>query len=203
MTIRTPAALLPLAIILFACSDGDPTGPEAADVSRPRWAKLGRSCASDAPAPSLPESARGSLPPPGMDLNAEWAAIARRTPGGLGGYFIEDGRPTLYLLDPSKVEDAAKALRAEGIPLPRSVAVKQGRWDFAQLYDWYRYLNRHLWAVEGVSFSDIQEARNRLEYGAIDEPTRVKMENILADLDVPCFLVAIEIREYAVLTSMP
>ncbi|MQA90186.1 MAG: hypothetical protein GEU90_08120 [Gemmatimonas sp.] len=85
-----------------------------------------------------------------------------------------------------------------------SVAVKQGRWDFAQLYDWYRYLNQHLWPVEGLSFSDIQEARNRLEYGAIDEPTRVEVENILADLDVPCFLVAIEIREYAVpLASVP
>lgn len=201
MTTRTFAALIPLASILFACSVDEATGPEAADVPRSRWASLGWPCPSDAPAPSLPQSARESLPPPGTDLNAEWAAIARRTPGGWGGYFIDNGKPTVYLLEPSKLEDAAEALRAEGIPVPPSVAVKQGRWDFAQLYDWYRYLNRHLWPVEGVSFSDIQEARNRLEYGAIDEPTRAKMEDILADLDVPCFLVAIEIQEYAVILA--
>lgn len=122
----------------------------------------------------------------------------------LSGYFIDDGTPTLYLLEPSKLEEAAEALRAEGIPVPSTVVVKQGRWDFAQLYEWYRHLNPHLWAVEGVVSSDIQESRNRLEYGVIDEPTRVKMEKILAGLDVPCFLVAIEIRDYPViLASVP
>lgn len=144
------------------------------------------------------------MPRPGADLNAEWAAIARRTRGGWGGYFIDDGTPTLYLLEPSKLEEAAEALRAEGIPVASTVVVKQGRWDFTELYDWYRYLNPHLWAVEGVVSSDIQESRNRLEYGVIDEPTRVKMEKILAGLDVPCFLVAIEIQDYPViLASVP
>jgi hypothetical protein len=185
--------------ILAACSA--PAGPETpgdGQASQARWADLGRDCPANTAAPSLSAAARDSLPSPGWDLNAQWAAIALRAPGGWGGYFIDDGVPTIYLLDPSQAQSAAAFLRTEGIPVPSSVAARQGRWGFAQLFDWYRYLNRYIWTVEGVSSSDIQEARNRLEYGVIDEPTRVRVEQVLSVLDIPCFLVALEIRGYAV-----
>jgi len=78
------------------------------------------------------------------------------------------------------------------------VRVKKGRWDFAQLHAWYRYLAPHIWGGDGLSFSDIQEARNRLEYGVIDEASRRRLEQTVAALGVPCFLIAIEIRSRAV-----
>lgn len=148
----------------------------------------------------LAEAARDSLPPAGGDLNADWADLARRAPGGWGGYFLDDGEPTMYMLDTSQVDAAVAVLRAEGLPIDSPVVARQGRWDFAQLYDWYRYLNRFIWAVDGVSSSDIQEARNRLEYGVIDDATWARVEHVLGDLDVdvPCFLVALEIQPYAV-----
>jgi hypothetical protein len=116
---------------------------------------------------------------------------------GWGGFFLENGVPTIYLIDAALKEAAIAVLATEGFPLSSSARVKQGRWDFAQLYDWYRYLALHISAVDGMSFSDIQEARNRIEYGVIDEPTRVRLEKTLAALEVPCFLVAIEIRPRA------
>jgi hypothetical protein len=114
-------------------------------------------------------------------------------PGGWGGFFLENGVPTIYLVVPARKDAAVAVLRTEGLPVTSSTRVKQGRWDFAQLYDWYRYLLPHI-RVEGLSTGDIQESRNRLEFGVIDEAARARLERTLAGLGVPCFLIAIGIR---------
>jgi hypothetical protein len=188
--------------VAVAVGCGSPSAPSADARSEARWASLGRICPDDAPAPSLSADARESVPLPlsrEPDANARWAALAGRVPGGWGGFFLENGVPTIYLVDPALKEAAIAVLTTEGFPVTSSTRVKQGRWDFAQLYDWYRYLARHIQAVDGMSFSDVQEARNRIEYGVIDEATRARLEQTLAALDIPCFLVAIEIRARAVL----
>jgi len=187
--------------IAIAQGCSGPTGPGTDQQPEPRWASLGRACSADAPAPSLSVAARDSLPPAPSaewDLNARWAALAADVPGGWGGFFLEKGAPTIYLVDPAEKDAAVPVLAAAGFPVTSSVRVKKGRWDFAQLYDWYRYLAPHIWGGDGLSFSDIQEARNRLEYGVIDEASRRRLEQTLAALDVPCFLIAIEIRSRAV-----
>jgi hypothetical protein len=139
---------------------------------------------------------REALPPGGWDTNAELAALAARIPGGWGGVFLENGRPTHLLTDLSKRDQALAALRSEGRAVSPSVVFKQGRWDFGQLYDWYRYLQDEVYAVGGISFSDINERSNRLEYGAVDERTRLRVELTLSRLDLPCFLVAVAIKGY-------
>jgi hypothetical protein len=48
-----------------------------------------------------------------------------------------------------------------------------------------------------VSVSDINEARNRIEYSVTSEAERAKLEQALSDLDIPCFLVAIDIQGFA------
>jgi hypothetical protein len=185
---------------LAACSmptDNELPPPLPLPASTAVWADLGRECAPDAPVWTVSAAALDSTPVLFRDTNFAWADIARRAPGGWGGYFVDRGMGTAYFVDPSQREAANAFFRSEGIHIPSAQVAKQGRWDFAQMYDWYRYLRRHVW-VPGTSFSDIQEARNRLEYGAIDEPTRVRMEEVLAALEIPCFLVAIEIRPYAI-----
>lgn len=157
-----------------------------------QWADVGRDCPVNAPAYDIPADARGSLPPGGFD--GIWADLARRAPGGWGGVFLVDGVFTMYMLDPSQKQAALNFLRSEDfpIPIPNSVVVRQGRWDFAQMFDWARYLRSSVYhGVEGVWFADIQEARNRLEYGVVDEPTRRRVEEVLTALEVPCFLVAL------------
>jgi hypothetical protein len=169
------------------------SGAVAQSPDDPRWADLGRACAADAPAPSLSEASRDSIPAVSWLREEGWAEVARRTPGGWGGYFLDDGRPTMYLKDPSQRDAALASLASQGISLGNAV-VLQGRWDFAQLNDWYRYLFQHMSLVESLSMTDIQEAANRLEYGVTSETARRQMEEILAALEVPCFLVAIGIR---------
>lgn len=76
--------------------------------------------------------------------------------------------------------------------LPDAV-VEQGRWDFAQLFDWYRYVNRHAWQEPELTMSDIQESQNRIQYGVATEAARERLTRVLQGLELPCFLVAIGI----------
>ena len=162
------------------------------------WASLGRPCPATEVARSLSPIARDSLTSPvAVTVDDRWAAIARRVPGGWGGFFYESGRPTIYLVDPTQRDAAYAALQAEGIPA-MSAHVKTGHWDFAQMYDWYRYLSPHIWSIEGVHQSDIQESANRLEYTVLDQATRDEVDRVLTELMIPCFLVATRVGPMAV-----
>ena len=129
--------------------------------------------------------------------NEEWAAIAREVPGGWGGFFVERDTLWVYLTDPSQREVALAALAgrrgATGFDVDvRQARVRPGRWDFAQLDEWYLYLAPHVQGL-GIRESDIQEARNRIEYSVVDTAARTRVERVLAKVDVPCFLVAIDV----------
>jgi len=63
------------------------------------------------------------------------------------------------------------------------------RWDFAQLFDWYRYLLPHLHAVPGVYMSDIDESENRIVVGAITPDVQRQVLKRAADRGAPCGLV--------------
>ncbi len=188
-----------LALAITACSS--PAEPTSQEIPVLWWADVGKPCPVDAPAPSLPDSLQVHWTSARPNMDDRWAGIARRTPGGWGGYFIDDGRWTMYLTDPTQAEAAVDALRAAGMPVGYGYVVRQGRWDFAQMYDWYRYLSSHVSAVEGRTFSDIQEARNRLEYGVVDDDARAELEGVLSGLDVPCHLVAIQRTGHWILDS--
>ncbi len=187
---RTSSTVWPAAVaLLAACSPVD-----VDDLRDARWAELGRPCPVDAPATLLSEERRDALPPFEANLNGRWADLALRAPGGVGGYFIGEAGPTMYLTDTTQLQAAAAFLRDEGVPVAEGVVALQGRWDFAQLYDWYRYLNRHILPLDGTSLADVNEATNRLEYGAVDESARTEIEETLIGLGiVPCFLVTIEL----------
>lgn len=183
----TPAiAVVAMALAVVACEA--PTQLSASD-SQP-WADLGKACPPGAPAYGAPEQADVEGAP---TRNRLWAGIARDVPGGWGGIFGEDGVLTMYMVDPSQREEAIEALsgRLEGFSNLSSVRVKQGRWDFAQLWDWFRYISPHVWAVEGVTKAVILEAENRVEYGAMNEDVRTQVNEVLAGLDLPCFLVSV------------
>jgi hypothetical protein len=88
-----------------------------------------------------------------------------------------------------------KALVAGGvIPKTAGARVRRGRWDFAQLYDWHRYITLHikLPGTDVVAWG-IDERQNRLYFGVRDEPARSRFEHALARLHLPCFLVSLEV----------
>src|SRR2546429_1392834 len=166
----------------------------------PRWARLGQSCPADAPAVEVPVTLRDSVR--GLwasfrDDDDRWADLAREVPGGFAGMMLEGGL-VVFLVDTTQRDAALAALAArrglEGRD-PKRVRVRKVRWNFAQLYDWYRYLNLHVWSDSGVVTSDIDEAENRITYGVMGESGRRRLERRLAALRprLPCFLVAVEV----------
>ena len=116
-----------------------------------------------------------------------------------GGAFLDNGVMTMYLTDTTERLDALAALNRLGVDghaWGPDVQVRKGRWNFVQLYHWYRYINQHLGNV-ALSGSDIDQARNRLLYFVPTDGDKRKLEARLSALGVPCFLVAVEIRPYA------
>lgn len=189
-----------LAVASLAACSNNPLEPASAfDPPTLRWANLAKACTADAPATSLPADLAATLPTGTFKTIDDRAAeLAREIPGGWGGYaYIEHDHYNMFLVDPSQKKAALAALASRGIPPDDYIEVHQGRWDFGQLYDWYRYLGPRVLPGIKVSSTDIQEARNRIEYSVINEAERTKLEQALSDLDIPCFLVAINIQGYA------
>ncbi len=109
-----------------------------------------------------------------------------------------EGGLVVFLVDTTQRDAALAALATRGgleSRDPKRVRVRKVRWNFAQLYDWYRYLGLHVWSASGLVTSDIDEAQNSITYGVKDEPSRRCLERLLAQLGphLPCFLVAIEV----------
>ncbi len=134
-------------------------------------------------------------------IDDRWAAIARQVPGGWGGFLLDSkGRPTVYLVHPEMRQEALAALYAEEVGLPlydvRTAQVWQGRWDFAQLYDWYRYINARIGTPDGLYSRDIDEGRNRLTYG-VDSTAKAGLQSLLETLGLPCDLVNISVESPA------
>lgn len=193
-----------------AVSDS-PAHPPVLDPADPAWADLGKSCPSDAPAYSLPAAKQDSIyliDPRRQDRDDELAEITRLVPGGFGGLYYERGSGreqgplTVVLVDPTQRTAALETLGrifagtgwARAVPELPGAAIRKGRWDFAQLRDWRRYLDRHVFQAGRITTADIDEGSNRLTYGVADEATREQVIHVLQQLDLPCFLVAVEIQ---------
>ena len=132
-----------------------------------------------------------SSPRNGLRPYNRWTAAARQVPGGFGGLFSDNSVHSVYLVDPSQQVEATQALLAFDVDMTLA-RVKQGRWDFAQLFDWYFFINSQ---PGGFSSSDIDAVRNRLVYGVPDEEMQSKI-TFLGSLDLPCDLVMLEVREW-------
>ena len=105
----------------------------------------------------------------------------------------------MYLTDTSRRSEALASLnerRVDGRAWGADLRIRQGRWSYAQLYDWYRYLNQRVGNVS-ISGTDIDQAHNLLLYAVTNESAKRVLEARLSTLAVPCYLVAVEIRPYA------
>lgn len=164
-----------------------------------RWADVGKVCTANSPVTELPPTLRGSRGNPfdaGASRRDQWAEraeLARKVPGGWGG--LTRGRDGLgiYLVDTTKRVAAIKALNEQGFPYAMNIVdVKAGRWDYIQMYDWFRYINTHLHDVRVAGWS-LDEGRNRLWYAVEDKDSALKLEQQLVSLNAPCWLVFIEV----------
>ena len=183
-------ALAAVASVLWACAD--PTAPLEPTFAYTCDPTLGpnRTQARLQPLRTRTRTLRSS--------DQVFADITRKVPGGWGGYFFdfEDGTYTTYLVDPSKAVEATAALLELGIHI-RQARVKQGLWDFAQLYDWQLYIYAESGAPQYIS-TNIDQALNRVVFGVKDVATGDSLATFFSSLVLPCDLLVIELASIMV-----
>lgn len=200
---RTTLTLPLVALTLLGAACSSATSPDAAPE---RAASVGPAGVCEGPATSLPPQLAAALPAVGGARTPDdrWAELARRVPGGFAGVMYDAppegapprtmGRPVLMLVDPSRAAEAKTALAPHLAGFDVAGAdVRAVRWDFAQLYDWYRHLNAVVWQEPGVTMSDIDESANRIVYGAADEAARGRIAQRVTSRSLACDLVLVRI----------
>jgi hypothetical protein len=149
---------------------------------------------------SEPPLSPTDLAPPTGDLRADvpdQLAIAREIPA-FGGLFIaEDGVATVYLTD-AEARPAVEA-RLEGFMRGRGEAasalrVVPARFNYLALDGWFRGV-APLHGVDGVVFSDLDEARNRVVVGVEHGAARMAAEAALGALGVPRDAIEFQVTE--------
>ncbi len=206
------AGLLPLAAtsLLGACGPEGPSGPATPagrPAARPAAARV---AACDGPAFVLPAALAAALPPlpdaadpaPRATIDDRMAALSRRVPGGFAGVFYDGDQPVLLLTAPAQAAEAKRALAPALASFPvADAAVRQARWDYGPLYDWYRHLRGQGVAAgnHDVISTDLDESENRLHFGVPDAAARDRLAARLTALGVPCDLVLVSIEPIPVL----
>jgi len=126
----------------------------------------------------------------------QWADLATTVPGGFAGAFYDSAHtPILMLTDPAQAAAAKQALAGHLGFLPQYATVRQARWNFAQLVDWFNYIVPRL----GVPVTaDKDEAINRIHFGVTSVEARDRVVAALAQLPLPCDLVVVDLNGFVV-----
>lgn len=142
--------VLSLVLALAACdSPPDPTAPG----SDPSGASLSS---------TMTEVSQEPVP--------EHKAVAQVVPG-FGGYFLENGVPTVYLTDASQrplAEQALAGFLADRGFTASDLQVRQAAYSYLELDAWYEQAWPKALGVEGAVYTDIAEGDNHLRFGALD-----------------------------------
>lgn len=178
---------------------GGHRAPEVESPPRWRWADVGKVCTPSSPAYPLPDSLRDTSAHPfrwahGNDYEDK-ANLTQDIPGGFGGIGHREVHPRtiVYLLDTTKLADAIPALVSKGLlPANPVVAAVHGRFSYPQLYDWFRYIQMHIRGV-GVTGWTLDDRKNRIFYMLEDEAGATNLGHRLAEMNAPCFLVAVQV----------
>jgi hypothetical protein len=122
---------------------------------------------------------------------------ARVVPGGFGGVIFVRDTSVILLRDTSKTREAIAALNGfPGLPsIGQMVSVRQARWTYSELQDWFSYLVPR--ASTGVTAIGIDLVANCVVIGAKDKAARKALVDELSALPIPRDLVALRIQSYA------
>ena len=172
----TAAAMLAAgAMLLSACADAD-NGVAPDTPADPQGA-------------SVPAHAQGSPP--------DRAALARAVPA-FGGIFLEDGAPNVYLTETDRRPQIARALGAwlaqEGYA-PGQLRVRQGRFAYGDLQEWFEAASREVFAEGEVVLVDLHEGSNRVLVGVESRAAEARVRAAAARAGVPDDALVVEVRE--------
>ena len=133
-----------------------------------------------------------------METHDDLLLRIERAAPGFGGMFVErDGRLTVYLMDSAQLPAARAAIEAlfgtGAIPAAGLHAVA-GQYTVSQLAVWTRQA-AGVMELPGVTFVDMDEARNRVAIGVDDSSKTRAVQQVLASLDIPRAAVVVEITD--------
>jgi hypothetical protein len=157
--------------LLFAVACNESSGP---DRTPPRSHLGGQLATGDFPRP----------------LDDDFAKIAELVPG-FGGIFFDGKRLSVYLLNPADQEIARIALQTV-LRENRPFLVRQGSYGFQDLARW-RETVRGALELPGVLLTDVDEARNRVRIGVVDEDARVRVLQWFLSTSVPPNATIVEV----------
>jgi len=140
-------------------------------------------------------------------LDDLFEAVARIVPD-FGGMFLTDNEQVLqvYLLDPSpeKVRAVTNAIsQVFGQIIPKGgIKALKGQYGFLQLREWYTRMVGPILSTPGVTFTDIDEAKNRLGIGIETRDVEARVVEQLGKLGIPREVVVIEVTR-VIVTAPP
>jgi Bacterial Ig-like domain (group 2) len=106
---------------------------------------------------------------------------------GYAGDMIEGCNYVVLLTDTLKQAPAARKYpwgRPTTCSFPGQLLVRQVRYDFAQLYDWYAGPFMAVWREKGVTSSSIAIQHNRIEVGVLPEAA-ARVQRLIDSLPIP------------------
>ncbi len=137
----------------------------------------------------------------------ELAALNRDLPlagdevPGFGGAFLapdDESIANVYMLDASDEEGAWRALRVVmggRVDEIRDLVILQGDYALADLDRWYQVGMDAVWQVPGVVFTDLDEGRNRINIGVLDEAAADRVREAWLAEGLPPGALIIEVTE--------
>jgi hypothetical protein len=144
-----------------------------------------------------PSSAANVLTAVSQDPTPQQMAVAQAVPG-FGGYFLDEaGAPTVYLTDAAQRPAAEAALAgflsSRGFTAA-DLRVRTGTYSYQQLDTWYRAARPGAFGVNGIVLGDVDEAHNRVRFGAVDAAAVLGVRAVLAQLAIPSAATLVEQR---------
>jgi hypothetical protein len=202
MVITSPPRLKPacsLVFLLLSCQNtSDPTSMATCTATADSQANL-----STAQLDSIASIST-------RDQDAQWAADALHVPGGFAGVYVQavnqgSGSYELILLmvDTTQGPAAVDSLRVydSTVVAPHGLQIvginfKPVRWNWLQLYAWYRYLlyiPHSGLSLNGLTSTDMDEVQNRIALGFGTSSDSALAVQQIGALTPPCGLISIAV----------
>ncbi|HEV8263440.1 MAG TPA: hypothetical protein VGQ06_00705 [Gemmatimonadales bacterium] len=135
---------------------------------------------------STTPSGAGALPVLNAVQVPEQAVLARTVPG-FGGFFFDEGVPTVYLTDVAQRGAVARAL---GISTG-TLQVRSARYAYRQLDTWFQRVSYEAFEIPGVVFADLDEAHNVVLVGVEHRAAAASVRGLAARLGLPAQAFAV------------
>ncbi|HUS11668.1 MAG TPA: hypothetical protein VMZ30_14475 [Pyrinomonadaceae bacterium] len=168
-----PQLAVALTLVLCACSEA----PIAPDARSPRQ--------DVAPNAYL-----------ALDFNEQMANRAKEIPG-FAGYYLGDDEFVVIRLSRSENAEAARqsviADLARDNSTYRGIRIEPAKYDYSELYAWFKSVDRDLLAMPGFNFLDVDERQNTVTVGATDAPTAATMRALMLSRGIPLDAITFEL----------